>query len=476
MRRFLQNSVMPALVGLAAVFSACSSDNNGNREDDGLLKTRAVSLTPVSEDGITFRSGDVLYISDSKAGARGAVSVLDYDASTGTFRGRLTYLNDDDNMTAFVKFASSDKVSVDTASRVMSIDYRNQSGTQEDAARRSYAYAYSLHPSTLTVEGTPTVKLEYAGAMLRIRNAVGPQGERTTSAYRLYSTLNKASKKTRATTEQTPSAIYPLTTISLFGYAHTTNETGRITVTPTSESSDGYTYMAIPEGTLETPILETQVTDNSTGLSYITRTTVTGDNTTGSATTFSGKTYPVNPSREIAVGDFICGSSVSDPVAIVYSTTTSRAMSINDATGRKSWSTREILPSSLSRYVASNASTDDGGYSIAAYLGETGGSDYPAVRAAMTAFPTPKGVSSQWYLPTGSDWNAFVQGLGGVSSVNALLREAGGDRLQEAKYWTSSANSLTQPYLMEIRSTSSAPVFYAQPLNAQNIVRPAIRY
>lgn len=464
-------------MGLATVLSACSSDSgDDNKKNENGIRTRVVDVIPTSDEGLTFAAGDVLYLADSKAGANGAVSVLHYDAAARCFHGMLTYLNDNDNLIAFVKFASSDKVSVDTAARVMNIDYRGQRGTVEDASRRSYAYSYSLHPSTLTVEGTPTVKLEYAGAMLRIRNAVGPQGERTTSAYRLYSTLNKASKKTRATTEQTPSAIYPLTTISLFGYAHTTNETGRITVTPTSESSDGYTYMAIPEGTLETPILETQVTDNSTGLSYITRTTVTGDNTTGSATTFSGKTYPVNPSREIAVGDFICGSSVSDPVAIVYSTTTSRAMSINDATGRKSWSTREILPSSLSRYVAANASTDDGGYSIAAYLGETGGSDYPAVSAAMTAFPTPKGVSSQWYLPTGSDWNAFVQGLGGVSSVNARLREAGGDRLQEAKYWTSSVNSLTQPYLMEIRSASSAPVFYAQPLNAQNIVRPAIRY
>ena len=35
---------------------------------------------------------------------------------------------------------------------------------------------------------------------------------------------------------------------------------------------------------------------------------------------------------------------------------------------------------------------------------------------------------------------------------------------------------MTQPYLMEIALTSVWPTYYSQPLNSQNIVRPAIKY
>ena len=471
-------------MGLATVLSACSSDSgDDNKKNENGIRTRVVDVIPTSDEGLTFAAGDVLYLADSKAGARGAVSVLDYDASTGTFRGRLTYLNDDDNMTAFVKFASSDKVSVDTASRVMSIDYRNQSGTQEDAARRSYAYAYAVKPSTLITGKTPAIRLGKADAVLRIRREQSTSTTLEIKSYSLYTPLNKAEKLTRTSVTDGMQPVYPLTTVSLFGHV-VAGESGRITVSPSSYSSDGYTYMAIPAGIYQTPILETRITDSEKNLNYITGTDIQGDDWTRISGSFSDKTYNVIAVTEIRTGDFICGSSTFRPVAVVFSTEkgsgdggySGKAMSVRDVTGRKSWSTRQVLPSSLSSYVTSTPANDNAGYSLAAYLGEAGGEDYPAVCAARTAFDIPQGVKGHWYLPSGADWRAFVHDLGGVSSVNDILREAGGEALQEAKYWTSSVSSMTQPYLMEIALTSVWPTYYSQPLNSQNIVRPAIRY
>ena len=55
MRRLFHFSLLPALMGLATVLSACSSDSgDDNKKNENGIRTRVVDVIPTSDEGLTF--------------------------------------------------------------------------------------------------------------------------------------------------------------------------------------------------------------------------------------------------------------------------------------------------------------------------------------------------------------------------------------------------------------------------------------
>lgn len=468
-----------ALIG--GLTASCGSDDNDNKKKDGGDQAATVAVAIATNQ--TFGEGDEMYLCDAEDGSsRRAVSVLRYDAATATFKGNLSYFSKSDAVRAFVKRSGSTNVRVDTAACTITVDYRGQNGSRDDAQSRDYAYSRSTTAGQIADSPAPRITLYSVSAFARIQK---PAADLNVSSYRLTSTLNTDSRKPQrdAAAYEYPNCFVAVGETSMLTGAMTPRNYSSLTVTPAS--ADGAAaYVAFYAQTIEDPMVESCVTLAS-GVNVITTTKLTGateseSNGTVEADFVNGNTYTANITGTVEAGTFLCDPQFN-AVAIVYDTNvdqgdfhTARAMAVADAGSSVPWYSGAIIPSSASKYVTSNAYTDMNGYATSQYF--HGDATYTAINRAINSASatTPSRGCSSWYLPAAGEWAAFWNNLGGAVKINKLLRRAGAKSLTDARYWTSSLSSLTEPIAIMNSGGSLATV--PQPLRSQNVVRASILF
>lgn len=467
-----------AMALIAGLTASCGSDDNDNKKKDTGDKAATVAVAIATNQ--TFGEGDEMYLCDAEDGSsRRAVSVLRYDAATATFKGNLSYFSKSDAVRAFVKRAGSANVRVDTAACTITVDYRGQNGSRDDAQSRDFSYSRSTTAGQIADSRAPQIALYSVSAFARIQKSAA---ELNVSSYRLTSTLNADSRKAArdAAAYEYPNCFVAVGETSMLTGAMTPRDYSSLTVTPAT--ADGAAYVAFYAQTIEDPMVESRVTLAS-GVNIITTTKLVGtteseSNGTVKADFTNGNTYTADITGTVEAGTFLCDPQFN-AVAIVYDTNvnqgdfhTARAMAVSDAGSSVSWYSGAIIPSSASKYVTANAYADMNGYATTQYF--QGDATYTAINRAAGGATAPSRGCSSWYLPAAGEWTAFWNNLGGAVKINKLLRRAGAQPLTDARYWTSSLSSLTEPIAIMNSGGSLATV--PQPLRSQNAVRASILF
>lgn len=458
---------------LVFVLVSCSSEGGGSEgKTSEKTKTQYVKVTPKLSENSThvFSAGDVMYVCNPDVGEKGAVSVLAYDEASGQFSGNLQYAETTDNVRAFVKYAGSAKVTVDTAARAVVIDYSAQNGTPRDAQSRDLAFNVSAAAADFLNASQP-LRLYGASAFLRVTAASGTD----VKAFRLTSAGTDVVTKTSPVVH--PVVFASTERISMQNGTYFPDEVKKIAASPLA---GGDTYIAFFAYSVADPVLESDVALPS-GINVTQNTRLYAGSAGEDAVyeTFeSGKTYTAAVDATVKAGTFLCDAQFNVK-AIVYDTDnidcggyrTARAMSVTDAAGTASWCTAAVLPSSASKYLTSDAASDLRGYELSEYL--YGNAAYTAVNRAAASNDVLRGCSA-WYLPSAGEWMKFWNNLGGLKNVNKMLKQIGVAQISGVKYWTSSLRSLTEPYAVIESSGAIAPV--VQPMQSACSIRASILF
>lgn len=466
MKKLIFSIMLLATAGMAV---SCDGGGDDKKKDDSTtLKTARVVVYPDysvagNREGA---AGDVLYICNRSVGTKGLVYALRYDAQAGCFSGNVDYLAATDNFYAYVKYANTPKVTVDTAARTVRVDYQNQSGTLADAQARDFGSSNAISLASLTSETGATVRFYSSTAYVVARKADGV----SVGSYRLSAYLNKTPTKALAKTEM----FVADASVSMLSGSVGAGSDEKIVCAP---QASGNTYIAFYATTIEKPMLEADVTLAS-GVNIIENEKLYGSDGNDYVSYSPAQSYAKDITGEVSVGSFLCDANFNVK-AIIFDVDnvsegdyhTARAMAVDEAADGQTveWSNRSTLPSSMSKYVTSNVMTDMQGYAFAEYY--RGTSDYTALALATSSEARLNGCS-EWYLPSSGEWMNFWNNLGGKDGVNSLLKQAGAAELGGVKYWTATLRSLTEPCVVSDNGSSLSAL--PQPLRSKNAVRAAV--
>ncbi len=461
---------------LAGILGACSSDDNGNNKgDSNKTKTAfvSVSIRNNAAGNHELTAGDVLYVYNGNVGSNGVVSVLKYTDS-GKFEGNLIYSATDDALNAYIKFANTPNVAVDTAARTIKVDYANQNGKESDAAARDYGVSTAYTAKDFLNGSSASLQFRSVSAMLRISKPTNVNAK----GYRLTSYGNNL--QTKAAAIENIMYFMPATSTSMKNNSTVDTKEGKIVCTTTAETGD---YIAFFAQDVADPTLEVEYT-TADGAYVIENIALQGETSqedsygTTNTTFKAGNYYNIKPTGSVSIGDFLCDASFQVK-AIVYDIDnvdlgnyhTARAMSVNEcgAGETMAWSSSNVLPSSMAKYITSNVMTDTHGYELTEQY--YGNAYYKALNAAVESATKLPGCSN-WYLPAAGEWQNLWTNIGGKSQINKKLRQAGATEMNGIKYWTATLRSLTEPCaVMEDNGTLST---IPQPLQSKLAVRASV--